>query len=86
MDASYTDRMRRDKEWIQDCAMSRWLSRLRTRTLPNPLDRPSRVFRDKRFRITAGSVERGQICRVARIAQGDADISQESAALDPFDR
>ena len=62
------------------------VSRFRKRTLPNPLERPNRVFRDKRFGIAAGSPERRKIRRVARVAQGDADISQESAALDPFDR
>ncbi len=41
---------------------------------------------DERFWVKGRSSERWQVSAVPDISEGDADISQESPALDPFNR
>jgi len=41
---------------------------------------------DERFRVKGRSSERWQVSAVPHISESNADISQKSPALDPFDR
>jgi hypothetical protein len=44
------------------------------------------MFRDQRFRILGSPLQRWEIREAARISQSNADISEESPALDSLDR
>ena len=50
------------------------------------LNGPLCMLRDERLGIGRRRLQRGQILRGADIAEGDADIPQEPAPFDPFDR
>ena len=53
--------------------------------LSDPIDRPKGMLRDERFGITGRPLQRGQVGSVTRVSERDADISQESPALDSLD-
>lgn len=44
------------------------------------------MFGDERFWVKGRSAKRWQVSTVPHISKSDADISQKSPALDPFDR
>ena len=51
-----------------------------------PLNRPSRVLSNQRLRVNGRLSEGWQVTALAHISKSNTDISQESPALDPFDR
>ena len=52
----------------------------------NTVNCPSRMLGDERFWVRGRSSERRQVGTVSHISESNADISQKSPALDPFDR
>lgn len=52
----------------------------------NLLNRPCGVLRDQWFRVGGGAFERWKVGSIAYVAERDANIAQEPAALYSFDR
>src|SRR5206468_13052377 len=50
------------------------------------LHRPESVLGDQRFRVVGGALHIRQGVGVADVAQGDADVAQQSASLRPDNR
>src|SRR5258707_11322738 len=69
----------------QSCPLDSTNLLLKTGPLADSVDRPCRVFCNKRFRIQGRSLQGRQIFACADITERDANVSQESTSLDPFD-
>ena len=54
--------------------------------LPDLFNGPLRVFGDQWLGIGCGAFEDGQIFSGPDVAQRDANVAQETAPFDPFDR
>src|SRR6266496_2077747 len=53
---------------------------------PNLLNCPCGVLCDQRLRIGCRALQRGNVRPIANITQGDADVAQEAATLNSFNR